>query len=60
MSLLILLPTSTHIADSRRGVAEDDDGGAVVIVDERPEVAAGAHHRPLRHYVLPGVRVALQ
>ncbi len=60
MSLLILLHVSTHIADSRRGVAEDDDGGAVVIVDERPEVAAGADHRPLRHDVLPGVRVALQ
>ena len=30
-----------------------------MVVDERPEVAAGARHRPLGHDVLPRVRVAL-
>ncbi len=52
--------TGTYIADPRRGVAEDDDSRAVVVVDKGPEVAAGAHHRPLSHYVLPGVSVTLQ
>ncbi len=52
--------TSTYIADPRRGVTEYDDSRAVVVVDKGPEVAAGAHHRPLSHYVLPGVSVSLR
>ena len=51
---------TTHIADSRGGVAEDHYGRAVVVVHQGPQVAARAHDRPLSHDILAGVRVALE
>ena len=49
----------TDVADAGAGVAEHHHGGAVVVVHQGPEVGAGAGHGPLRHDVLPGVRVTL-
>ena len=51
---------STYIADTRRWIAQNHNGWAVVVIDQGPEVTAGAHHRPLRHDVLPGMCVALK
>ena len=49
----------TDVADAGAGVAEHHHGGAVVVVHQGPEVGAGAGHGPLRHDVLPRVRVTL-